>query len=230
VEVDKPAVDGLETVKMLRFQELGQHRNIIIGMTSREDLEFIARCKEAGCDDVVGQPIDANTVLAIVAQSISQRPEVRLDAEQGAEVVRPISSHPRFRVSLGPAIADDSFPYLTSIGGPQFVGELLSLFASDAERTLAKLSEAVEQDDINSAYTGIISLGESAAVIGATRLVELCKTASLFGKDRITLAERALVASLRSEVARVVDGIRMHMAAAHNLPVSTPDGIKPGKP
>ena len=230
IEVDKPAVDGLETVKMLRFQEIGLHRNIIIGLTGSEDSGFIARCKEVGCDDVIMQPVDAKKVLDIVARSISQRPESRTGAEQRAEVVRPISSHPRFRVSLGPAIDDYSFPYLNSIGGVQFVGELLGLFASDAELTLAKLFEAVERDDIKSACTALISLGESAAVIGAPRLVEMCKTASIFTKDRMTLAERALVASLRSEVARVVDSINNHMASGLDLPSSPVDGTKPGKP
>lgn len=230
VEVDKPAIDGLETVKMLRFQELGMHQNIIIGMTSSEDSGFIVRCKEAGCDDVVIQPADAKEVLDLVARSMSRRPQVEPATERGIEVVQPISSHPRFRVGLGPAVEDYSFPYLETIGGAQFVGEILGLFTSDAERSLSKLSEAVEQEDISSACTAVISLGESAAIIGAVRLVGLCKTASLFSKDRMTLAERALVATLRSEVARVVDGITSHRATGRDLPSSPSNGIEPGAP
>lgn len=230
LEMDKPAVDGLQTVKMLRFQELGMHRNTIIGVTSSEDSGFIARCKEAGCDDVVIQPVDAKKVLDLVERSLSQRPQTERATEREVEVIQSISSHPRFRVGLGPAIEDYSFPYLESIGGAQFVGEILDLFALDAERILANLSEAVEHEDISSACTAVISLGESAVVVGAVRLVGLCKTASLFRKDQMTLAERALVATLRSEVARVVDGVKSHRAIERDLPSSPPDGMKPGAP
>lgn len=230
VEVDKPAIDGLETVKMLRFQELGMYRNTIIGMTSSEDFGFIARCKEAGCDEVVIQPVEATKVLDLVAQSLSQRPQVEPATGREVEVIQSISSHPRFRVGLGPAVEDYSFPYLEAIGGAQFVDEILGLFASDTERTLSRLAEAVEQDDMSSACTAVISLSESAVVIGAGRLAGLCKTASLFSKDQMTLAERALVATLRSEVARVVDAIKSHRATGRDLPSSTPDGLKPGTP
>ena len=106
--------------------------------------------------------------------------------------------------------------------------ELLDFFVADAERTLVSLSEAVEQDDTSNLCDGLTSLGDSAAVIGAERLVELCKTTSAFGKDRITLAERALVASLRSEVARVAKEVKDHAAVGPALPGSGPDQTNHG--
>lgn len=229
VDVDKPAVDGLEAVKMLRFQELGMHRNIIIGLTSHEDSEAIARYKELGCDDVVLQPIDAKKVLDLVARSMSQRSQMAPVNEQASSTVQPISSHPRFRVSLGPPIADATFPYLAAIGGVPFIGEVVRLFISDAEHTIAKLANALEQDDVNGFRNGIISLGESSAVIGADRLMEMCKTAGILGKDRLALGERALLAGLKGEVVRVVEEIKSHLPASADPPGSAPDDVKPGK-
>ncbi len=229
VDVDKPAVDGLEAVKMLRFQELGMHRNIIIGLTSREDSTFIARCKEAGCDEVVLQPIDVKKVLDLVARSMLQQSRVAPVSEQDSNTVQPISSHPRFRTSLGPPIADVTFPYLAAIGGVPFIDEVLRLFISDAEHTLAKLADALERDDANAFRNGVISLGESSAVIGADKLIEMCKTAGVLGKDRLTLGERALLAGLKGEVVRVVEGIKSHLPANIDPPSSASDDVKPGK-
>lgn len=230
VDIDKPAVDGLEAVKMLRFQELGSHRNIIIGLTSREDSESFARYKEIGCDDVVLQPIDAKKILALVARFMSQRSQVAPVNKQAANTVQPISSHPRFRVSLGPPIADDTFPYLAAIGGDPLIGEVLCLFILDAEQNLAKLAEALERDDVSGFCTGVISLGEASAIIGADKLTEMCKTAGVLSKDKLALGERALIAGLRGEVARVVEGIKSHLPAGADPPSSAPDDIQPGKP
>lgn len=229
VNVDKPAVDGLEAVKMLRFQELGMHRNIIIGLTSREDSEAMALYKEIGCDDVVLQPIDAKKVLDLVARLKSQRSQVTPVSEQASNTVQLISSHPRFRVSLGPPIADHTFPYLAAIGGVPLIGEVVCLFISDAEHTLAKLADALERDDVNGFRNGVMSLGESSAVIGADKLTEMCKTAGVLGKDKLALGERALLASLRGEVVRVVEEIKSHLPAIADPPSSAPDDVKPGK-
>jgi two-component system sensor histidine kinase RpfC len=229
VNVDKPAIDGLEAVKMLRFQELGMHQNIIIGLTSREDSESMARYKEIGCDDVVLQPIDAKKVLDLVARLKSQRSQVAPVSEQASNTVQLISSHPRFRVNMGPPIADHTFPYLAAIGGVSLIDEVVCLFISDAEHTLAKLADALERDDVNGFRNGVMSLGESSAVIGADKLTEMCKTAGVLGKNKLALGERALLASLRSEVVRVVEGIKSHLPASADPPSSAPDDVKPGK-
>ncbi len=232
MNVDQPAIDGLEAVKMLRFQELGKRRNTILGLTSKEDLETAKRCKEAGCDDVVLQPIDIQKVLDLAAHTLSQQPQAGPFASHASSIIRSISSHPRYRIGLGPAIADTSFPYLTSIGGIPFVGEVVRLFISEAEQTIVKLSDALERNDVDGFRNSVISLGESAAVIGAGRLSELCKTAGVLSKDRLTLAERALLATLRGEAARVVQGIKDHVPAAAGSGSSgaAANDLKPRKP
>ncbi len=230
MNVDQPAIDGLEAVKMLRFQELGKRRNTILSLTSSEDPETAKRCKEAGCDDVVLQPIAIQEVLDLVAHVRSQQPQAGPFANQGSNTIYPISNHPRYRIGLGPAIDDASFPYLTSIGGIPFVVEVVGLFMSEAEQAIVKLSNAIERDDVDGFRNSVISLGESAAVIGAGRLSELCKTAGVLSKDRLTLAERALLATLRGETARVVQGIKDHVPAAAGLSGVVANDVKPGKP
>lgn len=229
MNVDQPAIDGLEAVKMLRFQELGKRRNTILALTSKEDPETAKRCKEAGCDDVVLQPIDIQKVLDLAAHVLSQQPQAGPFANQASSIIRSISSHPRYRIGLGPAIADTSFPYLTSIGGIPFVGEVVRLFISEAEQAIVKLSNTLERDDVDGFRNSVISLGESAAVIGAGRLSELCKTAGVLSKDRLTLAERALLATLRGEAARVVQGIKDHVSAAAGSSGAAANDVKPRK-
>ena len=61
-------------------------------------------------------------------------------------------------------------------------------------------------------------------------LAEMCKTANVLGKDKLALGERALLATLRGEVARVVEGIKSHLPASVDPPSPAPDDVKPGKP
>lgn len=228
IDVDKRSVDGLEAVKMLRFQEVGKHRTTVFGVTSREDRSVAESCREAGCDDIVLQPFDAANVLGLIAKTLSNRSADNSLFHSESDSIRPITAHPRFRAGLGPAVADDTFPYLRSIGGESFVGEVTQLFIADAGLTLAKLSNALERNDYDSFRTGVVSLGESAVVIGASRLADLCKTAAVLSKERLSLGERALAASLRSEVARVIAMIEEH--EIHDAAVSGAilDDSKPG--
>ena len=230
INIDQPAIDGLETVKMLRFEELGVRRNTILTLTSREDPETVRLCKEAGCDDMLLHPIEANKVRDLVAHLFAHQLHSGPAANLRSSIIRPISSHPRFRVGPGPVVTDFSFPYLTSIGGSPFVNDVVRLFISEAEQVIAKLSDALERDDVDTFRNTVISLAESAAVMGAARLTELCKTADVLSKDRLTLGDRALLATLRSEVARVVKGIKDHIPAAAGLPDPAANDVKPGAP
>ena len=228
IDMDKRSVDGLEAVKLLRFQELGKHRTTVFGVTSHENLAVAERCKESGCDDIVLQPFDAPSILGLIAKTLSIQSSDNAPSYLEDDSIRPIAAHPRFRAGLGPAIADDTFPYLLSIGGVSFIGEVTKLFIADAGLTLAKLSNALEYNDYDGFRTCVVSLGESAVMIGASRLADLCKTAAVLSKERLSLGERALAASLRSEVARVVARIEDH--ESHDTAVSgvKSDDSKPG--
>lgn len=230
MDVDKSSVDGLWAVKMLRYQELGRRHTTVVGVTSHEETSVAERCREAGCDAVLLQPFDARKVLALVTESLPVPSDFPFPFPGEDDPIRSIAAHPRFRTGLGPPIADNTFPYLLSIGGLPFVNEVTQLFIADSAMTLGKLSEALESNEYDAFRNGVVSLGESAAILGASRLAELCRTAALADKDRLTLSDRALAASLRSEVARVVAAIGEHAARVDMTTQPPSDDVMPGEP
>jgi len=213
IDVDHPHMDGLETTKMVRFMQLDKRYTPIYGLTSREGPEIVKRCKDAGLDGTLRQPIDPKELLKIVGQFL---PEgiADLSPEVVESSVKMISSHPRFREGFGPPIKDLDFPYLSSIGGSYFVSEVIQIFITDAESILAQLSATLRSGDTGSFQTLISSMRDSAAIIGAARLVELCQSGGEMDHIKVEVQGRAFLTKLQREVDRVVVEVKNYSPAA----------------
>jgi len=213
IDVDHPRMDGLETTRMVRFMQLGKRYTPIYGLTSREGPEIARRCKDAGLDGTLAQPIDPKELLKIVGQFLPEK-VADLSPEVVESSIKMISSHPKFREGLGPPIKDLDFPYLSSIGGTSFVSEVIQVFIKDAESTLAQMSAALRSSNTASFQTLLSSMRDSAAIIGAARLVELCQSGGEMDHIKVEVQGRALLAKLQREVDRVVVEVKSYSPAA----------------
>ncbi len=213
IDIDHPHMDGLETTKMVRFMQLSKRYTPIYGLTSREGPEIVTRCKDAGLDGILTQPIDPKELLKIVGQFLPE--EVASPPPEVVESsVKMISSHPRFREGFGPPIKDVGFPYLPSIGGPSFVSEVIQIFVKDAASILAQLSANLRAGDVASFQTLLSSLRDSAGIIGAVRLVEICQSGGEMDQIKVEVQGRAFFTKLQREVDRVVVEVKSYSPAA----------------
>lgn len=213
IDVDHPPMDGLGTTSMVRFMQLGKRYTPIYGITSCEGQDIITRCKDAGLDGILAQPIDPKELLKIVGQFLLEKvADLSPDAVESS--IKMISSHPKFREGLGPPIKDLDFLYLSSIGGNSFVSEVIKIFITDAESNAAQMSEALRSSDTASFQTLLSSMRESAVIIGAAHLVELCKSGCEMDHIKVEVQGRALLTKLQREVDRVVVEVRRHSPAA----------------
>lgn len=213
IDVDHPRIDGLETTKMVRFMQLDKRYTPIYGLTSRDGPEILKRCKNAGLDGTLRLPIDPKELLKIVGQFLPEE-VADLSPEVVESSVKMISSHPKFREGFGPPIKDLDFPYLSSIGGSSFVSEVIQVFVADAESILAQLSATLRSGDTASFQTLISSMRDSAAIIGAARLVELCQLGGGMDHIKVEVQGRALLTKLQREVGRVVFEVKNYSPAA----------------
>ena len=213
IEVDHPTMDGLEATKMIRFMQVGRRYTPIYGITSREGVEMVTRWKDAGLDGTLAQPVDPRELLKIVDQFLSNK-AADATTEVNGRSVEKISSHPRFREGSGPPIKDVSFLYLSSIGGPSFVSEVIQIFLRDAERILEQLIATLHAGDVAGFQTHLSSLKDSAAIIGAGRLVELCRSGCDMDQIKVEIQGRSFLIKLQREVDRVIVELERYSPAA----------------
>jgi len=88
------------------------------------------------------------------------------------QVVTPISVHPRFVPDAGAVVDEQTFVALKSLGGSEFVVEVVDTFRKDARRLIEDLREAVERGDLRDFRDVTHSLRSGAANVGGVRLCE----------------------------------------------------------
>lgn len=73
MDVQMPGMDGIETTKQIRMREMNTSKyTLIVALTAHAMLDDRLRCLEAGMDDYVSKPIDADKLLAVLQKHCSR--------------------------------------------------------------------------------------------------------------------------------------------------------------
>lgn len=75
MNVNAPAINGIDSVKLYRFISLGRPRVPIVALAAEATMELGRLCREAGMDGCITEPIDPYSVLKLIEI-------LMLDAEQ----------------------------------------------------------------------------------------------------------------------------------------------------
>jgi two-component system sensor histidine kinase RpfC len=174
MDVNMPVMNGIEATKLYRFASLGRTRVPVIALTADASPEMRKRCEEAGMDACITKPVEPARLLGIINAMVEGPEVMRSAAVSETETVKKITSHPKFRSSGPPSIDVRVLQDLESLGGKQFVAELVTEFNSDVELVLRELTVAVTNKDLQAFRDQVHAFRSSAANIGARRIYKLC--------------------------------------------------------
>jgi len=205
MDVNMPVMTGIEAAQMLRFTGLGSDRLPIIALTADASAEMADRVKEAGIDACLTKPVQPSALLTMIEEisangashdtSIAQGGAER-DQRHGA------AAHGNGQPEQGPALDERVLQELESLGGKEFLTDLVDEFFEDAAQLLSELQRAVAERDSYRFRTEAHGLQSAAANVGAMTVHRLC-----LGWSKITdadLAKRGVeqVALLEKELTR----------------------------
>jgi two-component system sensor histidine kinase RpfC len=172
LDINMPDVTGYEVAKLYRMGHVGEWRLPIVALTADVTTETERLCREAGMDAVLTKPMEPAQLLSALGDiharaAVSDRRPIL-----APQVVTPISAHPRFVPDAGAVIDERTFEALRTLGGDEFVVEVVDTFRKDARRLLDHLRMAVEKADLRDFRDVTHSLRSGAANVGAVRLCE----------------------------------------------------------
>jgi HPt (histidine-containing phosphotransfer) domain-containing protein len=101
----------------------------------------------------------------------------------------------------------------TTGGDPEFLGEMIDVFLSDAVELLAAMDGALAGGDAEALRRVAHSLKPNAATFGATRLTALARQIEELGKTAELAASPPFLATARAEFASVEDALRATRAS-----------------
>lgn len=183
MDVNMPLLDGVECTKLYRFASIGKPRTPILALTADATPEARERCLEAGMDACLTKPIEPEQLLALIAETCGAGAGQALaEAEQAAveagavddEIVANIARHPNYRPAKRAVVDRNTLAELETLGGEDFLSDLVDEFIGDAAGVLRALHEAVHNREASAFREQAHALRSGAANIGARGMYEIC--------------------------------------------------------
>ncbi len=172
LDINMPDVTGYEVAKLYRMGHVGEWRLPIVALTADVTSETERLCREAGMDAVLTKPMEPAQLLNAINEIHGRAALTDRRPLLAPQVVTPISAHPRFVPDQGAVIDERTFEALRTLGGNDFVAEVVETFRKDARRLIDHLKQAVEKADLRDFRDVTHSLRSGAANVGAVRLCE----------------------------------------------------------
>ncbi|MGI4748139.1 MAG: ATP-binding protein [Janthinobacterium lividum] len=223
MDVNMPVMNGIEATKLYRFASLGETHVPIVALTADATPETERDCLEAGMDACLTKPIEVFRLAAALeqmAQPASLPASSRARQSSSGTNVLPIRQTP-----LHPIFANEMLDDLRTLGGEDFLQDMLVSFAGDAVLLASNIAGAAQDGDLLMFRSEIHALRSCAANIGALAIQEACKVcrdvrpAELQTRG-VELARRVSdeVLRLQGAVAQFPVGFSLVTIAASELP------------
>ncbi len=179
MDCQMPVMDGFEATRRIRSAETGASRTPIIALSASAMAGDADAAVAMGMDEYLTKPIAFEELEQALARwvPVEQR-EPALDPKKTAE--------------------------LESVGGSDFVAQLIGVFLASAPGRMEEMRLALDAGDAEAASRAAHTLRGGAANIGARALSEACATAESAAGAGDLVAAAAAVEVAKAELARVV--------------------------
>jgi two-component system, sensor histidine kinase and response regulator len=201
-----PVLDGYKATSEIRRLEAGAQHTPIIAVTGSTMKADQQRCLAAGMDDYVAKPFDQPALDDVLNRWVS-------DGSDPNGIGDPSEPPPPIHVGLAHlhdpdrAVLDvevvERLGRLGEATGEDLLGQLATLFLSDADTRVVALRQAIARDDAGAVVRSAHTLSGASANLGATVLARLCATLAADGVVGDLGGGPALLDALEDELSRV---------------------------
>jgi two-component system sensor histidine kinase RpfC len=175
LDVNMPKLDGIEACKMWRQIEGPRAHLPIIGVTADATSDTEERCLNAGMDLRLTKPVNAKLLLDtidMVCEDVGQKFALPTALQDPSQKIVSING---LHDDEGQSPIDQAhLDYLYSIGGDNFVSEMIESFMMDADEGLNGMARSADDSDIAQFRFFAHAMKSCSNNIGALHLAALC--------------------------------------------------------
>jgi PAS domain S-box-containing protein len=194
LDIQMPAVDGLEVTRRLRARQGPHPQPYVVAMTAGAFREERERCLAAGMNAFLAKP-----VLRVDLEQVLARAFI---AQAKAPASRPGPCLEGWEADIAAALESQA-AQLEGAGGIEYVAGTVEVFLSETREGLASLADALGEGDERAVEIVAHGLKGSSLTLGAARLAEAFQAleASVRGGEP-TGSRGSLLAAARNEFGR----------------------------
>ena len=175
MDINMPAMNGIEATKLYRFMSLGNARRLpIIGLTADATAETQVLCEDAGMDACALKPIEPQALIEMIDAVVLEHADTAVSEIAISDTITPIATHPNFTPPKPEPLDLATLANLEKLGGREFVEELVMQFLADASTLLDELAKTIAEGDVLSFRDYAHALRSAAANVGAMNIFNLC--------------------------------------------------------
>jgi CheY-like chemotaxis protein len=196
MDVQMPGMDGCEATAEVRKREQGKDRRLpIIAMTADALQDDREKALQAGMDDYLPKPVNAEELGTVLRRWISER---------GASFSPPGEVEPGEDAGGVENYLDpDALAGLRELGGSEMLSELAQMFFDDTNSSVAALREALERGDAPGVERIAHTLKGSSGNMGARRMSVFCAELQEIGASGDLARAPKLLERLEEEFGRI---------------------------
>ena len=174
LDVNMPKIGGIECAKLWRQIEGPRAHIPIIGLTADSTDETEKKCLDAGMDLRLTKPIEAGTLLEVIAQQTATE-EPSISERQSSDPFGVISAiDGQGGQDISPAIDPAQMEYLLSIGDEEFVQSIVDAYLEDTKDIMTAFKKSVEEANVSDFRFHAHAFKSGANNVGALTLSEMC--------------------------------------------------------
>jgi len=195
MDVMMPEMDGIEATKEIRrLEDPGSHIPII-ALTANVFSEDREKCLQAGMDDFVAKPIDAEK---LIKQIVKWSSKISTPTEGKKSMTTFELMNSETLQKLGNETSHEMLP------------EIVSIFIKETEERINSLPVAVDELDGDELIARAHAIKSSAGTFGALRLEDSARRIEQLGRDDKLDEARSEIASMLETGRKTLDLYRQH--------------------
>lgn len=203
MDINMPVMTGIEAAKLFRFTETSTKRLPIIALTADASSEMADRAREAGIDACLTKPVQPADLLSVIEDmtgcGVANKPPT---AQEGIDRAKEEghSFESDFHSRQSPVLDQRVLHEIETLGGREFLSDLVTEFFEDAATLLVELRQAAMELDAQRFRTEAHGLQSASANVGAITVHKLClswrkitdRDLAKHGMEQVELLEREL--------------------------------------
>lgn len=214
MDIQMPEMDGFETVRHMRMEQI---RTPVIAMTANARREDRERCLAAGMNDFISKPIEPAVLYSILKKWLPKTAQQQRNSGTDPSFSSTCVPMHTYRPTIGRNLQTDANFIDLSIleknceNNPARVNRYVSVFMESIISGIIEIDAALERGDVATLNATGHRIKSSARAVGALSLADICQSLEGVSIDDDLECARKLASQFRLQIEKIKSQIEENL-------------------